>query len=444
MLQNNNTGYQGQQQLNLFSAQQEAELFHRTDRFGYFTVLQFNKHRQAANSRSYRLVDMPRILDGYKFAPETYLSQAQFLKPNRRAVHMSQVGLCFADLDTYRQDWSQGRTPEQLAQSALWLMAQDGVPEPSILVFSGRGLQAKWLLSRPIPRQALPRWNAVQKHLTLRLSAAGLGADLQARDVSRVLRLVDSTHSKTGERVRVLHVKTGADDLPFRYQFDDLAHELLPVERSAVRGRSRRGKRTGSARQAFNALQLAWDRLGDLRLLARIRGGYVAEGERMLHLLYRLNFLALSGQCHSSVLIHEARQLAQEIDPNWHHRQAELSTLLHKARAHERGERVQFQGRDHSPLYTPRNQTLIDVFGITQEEEREMRTVISEDERKRRDRERDTKRRRDAGAVERAEYLEKPVERRKQAQALKAEGFSVAEIAEKVGISTSHAYRLVN
>ena len=64
----------------------------------------------------------------------------------------------------------------------------EGIPVPSVIVGSGRGLYAKWLLRPVLSRRALPYWNAVQAALAARLGR--FGTDTGALDGSRVLRLV--------------------------------------------------------------------------------------------------------------------------------------------------------------------------------------------------------------------------------------------------------------
>ncbi|MFP3471163.1 hypothetical protein R0J90_14070, partial [Micrococcus sp. SIMBA_144] len=81
--------------------------------------------------------------------------------------------------------------------------------------------------------------------------------------------------------------------------------------------------------RGFSGRQLAWDRLEDLRKLVTLRGG-VAEGERMQHLFWRLNFLLLSGATNSRQMYHEAAALARELDPTWTYRSKELMTLYSK------------------------------------------------------------------------------------------------------------------
>jgi len=409
-------------QLALFTASSEADLFHDPNRGGFFSILVQGETRKYQSS--HKLSDMHRVLGLVNPTRDTWISQAEFMAPNRRVVNLARIGLLFADLDTYRLPWALGRSPEALAQSALYLCLEEGVPPPSILVFSGRGLQAKWLLNRPVPRQALPRWNACQRHLIDRLKV--IGADVAAKDASRVLRLVETVNSRSGEICRVVHLESGEDGHPLRYDFEDLAEALLPVaritleeQRKARKLKVLNGGKKSNLR-AFSGRQLAWDRLEDLRRLAVMRGG-VKEGERMTHLFWQINFMLLSGVTNSFQMFHEARALARQIAPGWvGHRTQELSTLYLKAKQFEAGERVEFLGKKLPPLYTPRNQTLIDLFHITDDEQKVMRTLICKDialsRRRERDRERHMRldreaarkraetRRRAAGAIDRATY----------------------------------------
>ena len=163
-----------------FSPFDEANCYHDTSRHGFFSLLLSSNERSDKHQQSYQLSDMPVVLSKLDHTRDTWLSQAEFIAPNRRVVNLARIGLLFADLDTYRQDWAVGRSPERLAQTVLYFCAEEGIPAPSLLVFSGRGIQAKWLLDGTLPRKALPRWNACQRHLVDRL--AFLGADPAAKD----------------------------------------------------------------------------------------------------------------------------------------------------------------------------------------------------------------------------------------------------------------------
>lgn len=318
------------QQLSLFDREMEARAYHDPARFGFFSILVEDSGEKRQSS--HRLVELPMVLDLLDKRRDTWLTQAEFIRPNRRVVYLARIGLLFTDLDTYRTSWATDRTPEQLAQTVLYHCAQEGIPTPSILIFSGRGIQAKWLLDGTIPRRALPRWNACQKYLVDRLRP--LGADVAAKDASRVLRLIETVNSKSGEVCRVVHVESGDDGQPIRYGFEYMAEALLPVARWTIeqqrKERNERkqvklfsGGKTDNLR-GFSGRRLAWDRLEDLRKLAEMRGG-VKEGERMQHLFWRLNFLLLSGATHSRQMYYEAKALASELAPMWAYRDKECS-----------------------------------------------------------------------------------------------------------------------
>jgi len=409
-------------QLALFDQTQEANTYHDANRRGYFSLLtQWEGNKRQS---SYPLTDMATVLNLVDQTRDTWLTQAEFMRPNRRVVNLLRIGLLFIDLDTYRMPWAQGRTPEELAAAVTYFCQSEGLPHPSLMVYSGRGLQLKWLLDGTIPRQALPRWNACQRHLVDKL--AELGADPAAKDASRVLRLVNTVNTKSGNVCRVVHVLEEQGE-PIRYNFEYLCEMLLPVARWDIETQQKQrrdrqqltllpGGRPGHLK-GFSGRQLAWDRLEDIRRLADLRGG-VKEGERMHHLFWRLNFLLLSGATNSGLMYHEAAALAGELDPRWNYRSKELMTLYSKAKANEAGETVEFNGRKVPPLYTPRNDTLINLFQITDDEQRQLKTIISKDMAKERHRKRETERRRKAGAVDRETYESQSLSRQKPWEAL--------------------------
>ena len=403
-------------------------MYHDSSRSGFFSLLV--DVRGEKRQSSHRLAEMPTVLNLVDKARDTWMSQAEFIRPNRRVVNLARLGLLFTDLDTYRIQALAGHTPDQLATSVLYFCNEEGLPAPSVLIYSGRGIQAKWLLDGTIPRQALPRWNACQRYLVDRL--AHVGADTMAKDASRVLRTIQTVNSKSGEVCRVVHVTNDTDGQPVRYNFEYLAETLLPTARWTIEQQrqelAERAKRKpksfllvpgGKADnlRGFSGRQLAWDRLEDLRKLAELRGG-VNEGCRMQHLFWRLNFLLLSGATNSKQMYHEATVLARELDPQWNRRSQELMTLFSKAKAYESGERVCFGGKEYAPLYTPKNDTLINLFRITADEQQQLKTIVSHAEAAERHRRREEGRRRAAGAVDRQTYECTSLSRQKPWEAL--------------------------
>jgi hypothetical protein len=441
------------EQLDLFDASAEAELYHRSGRPGFFSLLVKKGARK--HQRSYLLRDMPKILSLVDYSLDTWISQAEFVMPNRRVVNLARVGLLFVDIDTYTSDLMRTLTLDQQIQRLLFFCAENGIPLPSLIVFSGRGLQAKWILDDSLPRAALPRWNACQKALIEALKP--LGADANARDASRVLRLVDSVNSKSGERAQVVDVQ-GTGDMPTTYDFEYLAEQLLPHTRDQIKQfradreakEAQRQKRLkiesdnpkAAIFRGYNGRSLAWARLEDLRKLGELRGGW-SDGEKSLRTMalhWQLNFLCLSGAVHPATFYKEAKELAKQLDPNWTFAADELSTLFAKAKAYVAGETIELNDRKWPALYTPRNQTLIDLFGITDDEQRQLRTIITKDLARERNTDRERAKRRAAGVVERSEYESSRQQRAKdraiEIKRMKNEGLSAKAIAEALGITT--------
>lgn len=434
----------------------EAALYHRAEDRGFFTLLWADPAAAPGSrqpvlkvQRAYRLDALPQVIEALDPERDTWISQAEFCRPNRRIVHLLRLGLCFVDLDTYKTPWRE-TAPESLLERFLGYCGDEGVPSPSVVIHSGRGLQAKWLLERSLPRAALPRWNAVQKELVARLEP--FGADPGARDASRVLRLVDTVNTRSGERVRVLWVQRQAEDVR-RYPFEWLAETLLPASREALQlEREQRrptaprpplkivpGGKTGNLR-VFSGRQLAWDRLEDLRKLARLRGWTergIPHGHRSKYVHWCLNFLLLSGAVPANQLYREAEALVREVCPDFDKDvRSVLSTLYRKAKAYEAGERIEFNGKTYPPLYTPRNRTLLALFDVQEAEMGELKTIITPEEAAERDRERHREK------VDRSTYREVAKLRRALAQDLRAKGLAWAEVGKVLGIS-AHAARML-
>lgn len=424
----------------LFDAQSEAGLYHDTSKFGFFSVLFQGEHGKT--QRSYRLPLMGEVLRHLPKERDTWISQAEFALPNRRVVNLARLTSLFVDIDCYKENI--GISPNSAEAMLLLHCEEERFPLPSLVIQSGRGIQVKWLLEQPLPRQALPRWNAAQKYLVERFSS--LGADRAARDASRVLRLVDTVNSKSGEVVYVSFANRTLDGEIANYDFDYLCEYLLPYTRdelAQIREKIQKKEQppaltlihgNPSAKRGFSSRELAWHRLEDLRTLHRIRQGH-DEGCSMPLLFWSLNFLLLSGATCSSLMFQEASALCKEFGFGEFSRRDELGALYAKAKEFEAGKKVIHDGRAYPALYTPKNDTLIEVFQITSDEQRQLKTIIGKEEANERHRSREELRRRKAGVLTRDSYLTANDLKRVEARKLAESGMPQRAIAMALGVS---------
>lgn len=427
------------------SASTEVAQYQDSSRFGYFSILTRDASGRASQ-HSYTLDKLPFVLaeDGTlsKYfsgcKSDVYVSQATFESPCRRVVNLKDIQVAFLDIDSYKLAWGQHRRPEEIAQSFLSLCDAESIPRPSVIVFSGRGLQAKWLFERPVPRRALPRWNAVEKVLVEKMQQ--YGADSQARDASRVLRLVNTFNTKSGQKCRVVFLNRNSSGGIERYGFDELADIVLPLERpqkphkSAVNADKKKTKRP----IGFGLETLHWAFLEDLRTLLRLRGG-IEEGMRNRFLMQMLSYLALSNQVTLKDFYREAQFLAQKIDPTWTYHSKDFGTVYEKFKAHMKGIRVEWNGQEKTPLYTPKAETLIDWFQITEEEQRQLKVIHSKEFRKERNTEKNRRWRASKGVRLMKEYNEERAKSRDfnvaAVKQLSEQGLSQRAIAERLSVS---------
>src|SRR5512143_4187518 len=155
------------------TALEEAALYHDAREDGYFALLWHESApvasklpRRSSQSRlkvqrCYPLREMPQIIENLDSTRDIWISQAEFVRPNRRIVYLLRLGLNFVDLDYYKTAWK-GCTPEALVNHLLGFCQDEAIPEPSLILFSGQGLQVKWLLERPCQELSFPAGTAYQ------------------------------------------------------------------------------------------------------------------------------------------------------------------------------------------------------------------------------------------------------------------------------------------
>jgi hypothetical protein len=119
-------------------------------------------------------------------------------------------------------------------------------------------------------------------------------------------------------------------------------------------------------------------------------------------------------------------------------------TLYSKAKAFEAGEKVEFNGKKYSPLYTPSNDNLISLFEITDQEQRQLKTIISKGLAAERHRDRERDRRKAAGAIAREIYELEAKKKAEKAWNLRKEGQSWGAVGEALGISSDAARKLAS
>lgn len=430
----------------------EARLLHPKDH-GYFTVAAARAGGRWQENH-FPLSSLDAVATSIRGNADTYISQASFATKLRRGFNTKSLRCAFVDLDTYNRPGND--SPQELAAQVIDRARALGVPDPSYIASSGRGLYAKWVFDDPVGAGLLPNWKLLQKKLVS--AYLPMGADPKVIDPTRVLRLQETVNSKSGLAVSLIHEgKT--------HSFADLFRQAEPLEilKRTPDGKIVKGRSTVVHRgETLNAQQLAsdealsdldalglyagqrepvmmarmglqslnWYRFLDLRDLVIQRGG-IRRGSRDAILFWMVSFLAQARIINPTNFWSEVQALLASF-PVGHDfnpmQDGSLSTLLERIKSQAKGEKCFYDGQGYNAIYTPANDTLINLLSISREEEAGLRTIISDTEKRKRA---------DDKVPGRAERRFERQEAREAAVELLAQGMTQSDIARTLGKNRS-------
>lgn len=285
-----------------------------------------------------------------------YITPNTFYKPCRRLENIKELNALFIDLDYYKT----GKTKDQVLMDLEKNYFNQSIPIPNYVIDSGRGMYLIWLINA-VPSKALPLWKAIQDYLYKQLKE--LGADRQALDATRILRVPGSKNSKSNTVVSVI------DEYNYVYDLREIQNGFLPELKPYEKKKGRPKK----VNYIFRERSLYFGRIQDIIKLCELRE-YDLKGHRELILfLYRYYLCSFSNDVEKA--------LEDVLELNSMFRQP-----LRKSEVVKATNSAEKCYLDNDKLYKYKNDTLIELLEITEEEQKYMTIIISKEEYKRRDR----------------------------------------------------------
>lgn len=336
-----------------------------------------------------------------------FMSLNTFYSTFRRLEYLKELKAQFIDLDTYKT----GFTKEQILMNLEENYFNQSIPRPNFIVDSGRGLYLIWLLNS-VPSKALPLWKAIEEYLYSLLKP--FGADRQALDPTRVLRVPGSINSKSNTIVKVI------DQYDYVYDLREIQKEFLPeLEERKAKKKGRPSKTVFIHRER----SLYYARIQDIIKLCELRE-YDLKGNRELVLFLYRYYLC-------SFLEDTEKALQDVLELNREFIYPLMKTEV--IRATRSAEKV-YLSKDKQYRY--KNETLIELLNITEFEETHMSTIISKREYKRRNNEYNKNKYQEKLRAEgKVSEKDKISQRREKIKDLLREGLSQKEIYLSLNIS---------
>ena len=363
---------------------------------------------------------------------DVYYSQNSFYKPQRRIDNIRQLRSLYVDLDVYNL----GMTPEWVLGKLEFEYFGQAIPEPNMVIFSGRGLVLIWNIE-PIPYMAMPLWRAVETFFVEQLKE--VGADTKASDPARIFRLAGTINSKNNAIVETEYRHA------HRYDIHQLQYDYLPELSPKKLAVKKKGRKTRIVR-LFNTYTLHLSRARDLAKLVELREGDVKGFRETILFLYRYftccftddpdraleDTLSLNSEFLHPLPKREVTNATKSAERAW--------SMKSDAQADAVAKAMGYPGAG----YRLTNSKIIEWLDITPEEQKHLSSIIGKGEKRKRNTEAKRKSRRLQGMKPREEYLSEAEQKRENIrQAIRENpGMSVRSLAQLTGQSKSAIQRV--
>ena len=335
-----------------------------------------------------------------------YITLNTFFKPYRRLECIKELNALFIDLDYYKTKF----TKEQIIMNLEGNYFNKIIPATNYILDSGRGLALIWLINK-VPSNALPLWKAVQEYLYNQLKE--FGADRQALDATRILRVPGSINSKSKTVVSII------DEYDYIYDLREIQKEFLPE----LKPKEKRKGRPKKINYVYRERSLYYARIHDITKLCELRE-YDLRGHREIILFLYRYYL-----CSFTEDVQKALGDVLELNGMFTYPLKENEVI----RATRSAEKCYL---DKNKEYKYKNDTLIELLEITEIEETYMTTIISKNEYKRRHREREKNRYLEKLKADgKIKEKDKLLQRRIKIKDLLAEGLEQKDICLRLNIS---------
>lgn len=225
------------------------------------------------NEHIYRVKDLGKQMILYEENPKIniYTSVNTFYKPKRNFENLYNLNALFCDIDCVKHDIPIKQAFKELIH--MWL--NNIIPEPSMVINSGRGLHVYWHLdncfaSTKNKTSFVPTYQALLNRFAQKLSF--LGADFKSAEPSRVLGVPGTINLKSMTKREIIYpILDSIKENILHYK--EVRYKIINLANTYLQKREYREKNiTFEKRQVvFNQLTLAYTRMRDYKTLIDMR-----------------------------------------------------------------------------------------------------------------------------------------------------------------------------
>ncbi|PFW58578.1 replication protein [Bacillus sp. AFS075034] len=370
-----------------------------------------------------------------------YLSLNSFTFGSRKATDLKQIRNIGVDLDFYKLDISK----EYVIRNLQDCIAEGLLPCPNLVMY-GRGMQ----LIYTVQGGAAPQMAFLSQYITNHFikMLMPLGADGSCSDLSRVLRMPYTTHSKTGKQIGLEIWTRREHDLQELYDYVPPLEKKRQPKRTATRKKGSIST-LPSQKGVMNLYSLNTKRKSDLEKIVMLRNGEIEHRHDMTYIYAFTTALIVKNQIATLEMTFQLNnkfkepQKKKEVERTTKDAYKDAIAFFDAFSANNFSK----QGLPFGLIKPMKTETIFKKLDIklTEEELEVMDTLIDSEEKYKRL----VKKRRKDGVVERSTYLEneqkKKDEKLEKIKSLLESNpkISKSALAKEIGISRKHLYSLL-
>jgi hypothetical protein len=368
--------------------------FGENKRTGYVTVTDLNFQK------SYGATDISSLINDTTGVPKRFISLNGFTFGSRKTGELKQIRNIGIDLDQYKHGLSILEGIDQLQV----LIIEKKIPEPN-LILTSRGIQ----LFYSIEGGASPDMSWLTSYITDQFISKmkHIGADSNAKDLSRVMRVPHSINERNGEIVK--------PDIwnPHPYSLRDLQSYCKPLEQFSYKGKKKAEIKRIAPKNLSFFYKTNNARLMDLERLIRLRNGNFSDKRNILLYIYAFHQALICSSLTDTegFVLNVFERIHSETDKPM--TKGELKRTVKSAYEDAQKFFEHYKANGYKVSYKPndgiikpyKTTSVIELLDITVDEQRALHRMHTGIVSREKDTERKQKERRAAGIKSRSEYL---------------------------------------
>ena len=352
----------------------------------------------------------------YKNKKDIYYTPNTFNSPiKREREYLWQLHRFYIDID--HKAGTEPIDPFEVVGAVEQLVEEKKIPQPTEYINSGRGIHIYWDINN-CHIMLLDLWEKIENHLfntikELERSIKNISVDSRVKDPTRLLRLPNTINSKSNSKCYSMLKNEGNI-----YNIFDLKKAYIKVNKQYKKNK---GKITYLPTKNLYTLNMS--RIEDFKHIVSLRNGDIKGYRNTLIMLYSYHYRLVN-----EVTVEELIKVTKEFNKSFKE-PYKAKELISVCRSVNRT--VKHFQEDNSKGYKFTNKYIINALDLEEQEQRKLITIISTEEKYRRNNERRTPRNEEGLTPKQAELKELKI----KVLELKGQGLSNRAIAKELKCS---------